>query len=184
MPIALKRTLEVLEASDGTIYLLRGAARAEFEIADARPHERALLRTLRAGADSLEALAAALRSSGHAVDGALLAATVDQLDGLGLLENEDLAALDPVVAERFDRQLAYFSDVRPGEAARLQMRLASARVAVIGVGGLGTWTAAALACAGVGHLTLVDDDRVELSNLNRQVLFQASDLGRLKVEAA
>ncbi|MGH2969024.1 MAG: HesA/MoeB/ThiF family protein, partial [Solirubrobacteraceae bacterium] len=44
--------------------------------------------------------------------------------------------------------------------------------------------AAALACSGVGHLTLVDDDRVQLSNLNRQFLYRRADVGRLKAEAA
>jgi bacteriocin biosynthesis cyclodehydratase domain-containing protein len=66
----------------------------------------------------------------------------------------------------------------------MQERLRDARVAMIGVGGLGTWAAAALACAGVGPLTLVDDDRVELSNLNRQFLYRHADLGRLKAQAA
>ena len=185
MPIALRRTLELLDASDGTIYLLRGAAHAEFQIPAAEPRERDLLGALRDGVESPEALAGELAAAGHAVDDAALAATLEELRTLGLLEEEDLAgALGAETAERYDRQLAYFSDVRPGEAARLQARLASARVAIVGVGGLGTWTAAALACSGVGHLTLVDDDRVELSNLNRQFLYRPADVGRRKVEAA
>ncbi len=185
MPITLKRTIEVLDASDGVIYFLRGAARAEFQIAGAQPRERALLAALRTGVESCEALARRLEAAGHEVDLDSLAATVEELRALGLLEDEDLAAaLGAETAERYDRQLAYFSDARPGEAAELQRRLTRARVAIVGVGGLGTWTAAALACSGVGHLTLVDDDRVELSNLNRQFLYRTSDVGRLKVEAA
>src|SRR5262245_11654571 len=185
MPIALKRTLELLDASDGTIYILRGASRAEFEIPEAEPHERALLVALRAGVESPDALTRALADDGHAIDLATVEATLDELGRLGLLEDEDLAGtLGEHLAERYDRQLAHFSDRRPGEAAQLQDRLTQARVLIAGVGGLGTWTAAALACSGVGHLTLVDDDRVELSNLNRQFLYRASDIGRLKVEAA
>jgi bacteriocin biosynthesis cyclodehydratase domain-containing protein len=57
-------------------------------------------------------------------------------------------------------------------------------VVVLGCGGLGSWAATGLALAGVGRLTLVDDDTVELSNLNRQLLFRKSDIGRLKTEAA
>lgn len=56
-----------------------------------------------------------------------------------------------------------------------QKRLASARVAVIGCGALGTYQAAALARAGVGHLRIVDRDYVELNNLQRQWLFEESD---------
>jgi bacteriocin biosynthesis cyclodehydratase domain-containing protein len=185
MSISLKRTVELLHASDGTTYLLRGAADAEFQVADAEPRERALLDALRAGAPSADALRDRLARAGHPVEPQALAATLDQLRSLGLLEEEDLvAALGAEAAERFDRQLAYFADVRPGGAAELQAALARASVVVIGVGGLGTWTAAALACSGVGHLTLVDDDRVELSNLNRQFLYRHADIGRLKAEAA
>jgi bacteriocin biosynthesis cyclodehydratase domain-containing protein len=55
---------------------------------------------------------------------------------------------------------------------------------VLGCGGIGTWVIAALAGAGPGRLTLVDDDRVELSNLNRQMLYTRADVGAPKVAAA
>jgi bacteriocin biosynthesis cyclodehydratase domain-containing protein len=57
-------------------------------------------------------------------------------------------------------------------------------VVIVGVGGLGTWAAAGLASAGVGRLVLIDDDVVDLSNLNRQVLYRRSDVGRPKAEVA
>lgn len=59
-------------------------------------------------------------------------------------------------------------------------RLASKRVLVVGCGGLGHPVAAYLAGAGVGHLTLMDDDDVEPSNLGRQVMFAATDQGQPK----
>lgn len=63
-------------------------------------------------------------------------------------------------------------------------RLASARVAVFGVGGVGSYVVEALARSGVGALLLVDGDEVALTNLNRQLIALHSTLGRPKVEAA
>lgn len=61
-------------------------------------------------------------------------------------------------------------------------KLARAHVVVLGVGGVGSWAAEALARAGIGELTLVDFDRIAPSNLNRQVHALTSTTGRLKVE--
>jgi len=79
--------------------------------------------------------------------------------------------------DRYQRQLTLLG--REGQES-----LRRARVLVAGVGGLGTIAAAYLASAGVGFLRLADNDRVEISNLNRQLLFQPDDIGREKVLAA
>ena len=81
--------------------------------------------------------------------------------------------------ERYSRQLAL-----PGFGAPAQQRLAEARVLVIGAGGLGSTVIPSLAAAGVGTIGIVDDDRVELSNLHRQHIHGMSDLGRAKAESA
>jgi molybdopterin/thiamine biosynthesis adenylyltransferase/rhodanese-related sulfurtransferase len=67
---------------------------------------------------------------------------------------------------------------------RGQRRLAAAHVAVIGAGGLGSPVILALAAAGVGTLTIVDDDIVESSNLQRQVIHSLATLGQPKVDSA
>lgn len=65
-----------------------------------------------------------------------------------------------------------------------QARLLGAHVAVIGAGGIGSPAIQYLAAAGIGRLTIVDDDRVDLSNLQRQTLFATADVGRPKAEVA
>lgn len=64
-----------------------------------------------------------------------------------------------------------------------QQKILAGRVLIIGLGGLGCPVALYLAAAGIGHLTLVDDDIVEISNLQRQIAHGESDIGRLKVES-
>ncbi len=64
-----------------------------------------------------------------------------------------------------------------------QQRLMQSRVLVLGLGGLGSPVAMYLAAAGIGRLVLVDFDRVELSNLQRQIAHTTPDIGRLKVDS-
>jgi molybdopterin/thiamine biosynthesis adenylyltransferase/rhodanese-related sulfurtransferase len=88
-------------------------------------------------------------------------------------------SLDADAAERYARQVLL---PQVGEAG--QARLADARVAVIGAGGLGAPALLYLAAAGVGHITIIDDDRVERSNLHRQVVHADARVGMSKVESA
>ena len=90
-----------------------------------------------------------------------------------------LPALDAAEMRRYGRHL-----VIPEVGPEGQRKLKSARVLLVGAGGLGSPLALYLAAAGVGRIGLVDFDRVEASNLQRQVLFSDADLGREKVTAA
>ena len=65
-----------------------------------------------------------------------------------------------------------------------QKRLLASRVAIVGLGGIGCPAVLYLAAAGTGKLRLIDDDRVSLANLQRQILFGEEDVGRLKTEPA
>ena len=69
-----------------------------------------------------------------------------------------------------------------GEAG--QQKLVASSALIIGAGGLGSAAIGALAAAGVGRIGIVEPDRVELSNLQRQTLFEMGDIGRSKAEAA
>src|SRR6056300_1506181 len=62
-----------------------------------------------------------------------------------------------------------------------QKKISNTKVLIIGVGGLGCPLAMYLANMGIGHLGLIDHDKIELSNLNRQILYASKDLGKYKV---
>ena len=72
----------------------------------------------------------------------------------------------------------------PGMGIEAQRRLLAARVAVVGAGGLGSPILAYLAAAGVGHLTVIDDDVVDASNLQRQIIHRDNAVGLPKVDSA
>jgi adenylyltransferase/sulfurtransferase len=83
------------------------------------------------------------------------------------------------MSDRHSRQLV-LPEVGPAGQAKLQ----KARVVVVGAGGLGAPVISQLAAAGVGAITIIDDDVVEASNLNRQWLFTMAGLGKPKAEVA
>jgi molybdopterin/thiamine biosynthesis adenylyltransferase/rhodanese-related sulfurtransferase len=97
-------------------------------------------------------------------------------EGLPVVEPQRDADID---RERYARQLA-MPDI--GESG--QRRLLAARVLLVGAGGLGSPAALYLAAAGVGHLTIVDDDTVSRSNLHRQILHTDDATDQPKVESA
>lgn len=81
--------------------------------------------------------------------------------------------------QRYSRQI-----ILPQVDTHGQQTLLDSHALVIGVGGLGSAAASYLAAAGVGRMTLVDRDRVELSNLQRQIAHRQQDIGRPKAESA
>jgi molybdopterin/thiamine biosynthesis adenylyltransferase len=113
-----------------------------------------------------------------------------QLANAGFIE--DTGAPDPAELsirekERYERSRRFFrwTDRTPRATYwEPQVRLRNARVVVVGLGGTGGTAALALAASGVGRLHCVDDDCVELSNLNRQIIYTEKDIGRLKTDAA
>jgi bacteriocin biosynthesis cyclodehydratase domain-containing protein len=174
----LKRTIETVEAPGGDLVLMRQSA-DDIRVTAPSGEERELLEALD-GSRTLGELEARFgtQQAGDAI------ARMQELDLIEDAADDEL--VPPAERARFDRQLRYFSDlgesggVTPSEC---QARLRAARVAVLGVGGLGGRVAWELACCGVGELWLIDGDRVELSNLNRQIQYTEADIGRLKVEA-
>ncbi len=175
----IKRTTESFRAPDGDYYLRRPSANRDVRIESPDERELRLLDALD-GEHTLEQL--------HEEFGAeMVDDTIAQMQELEVIEDAtDDDLVDPAELARFDRQLRYFSDIGTGglTPSECQRRLREAKVAVLGVGGLGGWAAWSLATCGIGEMWLIDGDRVEISNLNRQILYTPADIGLLKVEAA
>lgn len=176
----LKRTLDVRRLASGRWVILRGdVGEPDLELEGAAV---AALLELLDGTRSVGAVAAELaRPEGEVRE------AVRELVDARLLEDADAdRALWPERRERFDRQLGFFGDLVawPRSGPGVQARLAERTVVLLGLGGLGSWAAWGLACAGVGRIVGVDGDRVELGNLNRQILYAERDVGAAKAEVA
>lgn len=84
-----------------------------------------------------------------------------------------------------EQQDQYSRQIRlPQIGSHGQQQLLDSRVLIVGMGGLGSPAALYLAAAGIGHLVVSDYDRVELSNLQRQIVHQYADIGELKAQSA
>lgn len=127
-----------------------------------------------AGARSMQC-AKALQSKGYIEVFSVSGGTTRwKLEGLPM----SAATADARFLERYSRHLKLQEVGLTG-----QRKLGAARVALIGAGGLGSPVALYLTAAGIGRITLIDDDLVDLSNLQRQVLHRSTDVGAPKVES-
>lgn len=138
--------------------------------------------------NSFDTLLARVRASEPQFTADDLSEILAALEAEGALDDaaEAEGVLDADTAERFERQIGLFFDLAEGgrHPRRAQQALNRSQVAVIGVGGTGSWIAQTLAMVGVRRLVLMDADHVEPGNLSRQALFATQDAGRLKIDAA
>jgi len=161
-------------AAAGAVGLARGLI--EERIGDIEPNpQREILAICASGRRSLLA-AQTLRELGYA-HSASVRGGFARWKGEGLPVEQ--GSLDADSAERYARHL-----VLPEIGVTGQRKLSQARVVLIGAGGLGAPASLYLAAAGVGTLTLIDDDHVERSNLQRQVVHADARVGMAKTESA
>jgi molybdopterin/thiamine biosynthesis adenylyltransferase len=167
------------------LHLVREPGRA-FEFDDSSGVIEAAL-ALMDGSRDVAAITAEIAADWPEVTEADVRDLVAALDGDGLIGNGALQPLlQPAEQRRYASNLAFFetfADLRTS-ADEFQERLRRAHVLQLGVGGLGSAVLPGLAGAGVGRITLLDCDRVELKNLTRQSLYTEADVGRPKLELA
>lgn len=167
------------------IFLQRGASMLEINDRDGDVHELfALIDGTRTVAE-IE-LEFRVRRPGSALD---VAEAIELLDGRGVLVDETAAAasdLDGYERERWKRNLGFYETYASLSRGQYEMQeqVRNCKVGLLGVGGVGTHVAFDLMGLGVGDLRLVDFDKVELSNLNRQILYKEADIGQKKLDLA
>jgi molybdopterin/thiamine biosynthesis adenylyltransferase/rhodanese-related sulfurtransferase len=169
---------ESFERATGQAEGALGVARAELEANPAATlpdiHADVVI-ICQSGARSLRA-AQALQSQGYANVASVAGGTIRWVaEGLPIVKPVD----DADFYERYSRHLKL---PEVGEAG--QRKLEAARIALVGAGGLGSPVAFYLAAAGIGTLVLADDDRVDRSNLQRQILHTDARIGVAKTESA
>lgn len=114
---------------------------------------------------------------------------IDHLQDLNLIEDASLTAegvLDNYTMERWSRNMEFFGSIAEygDNKFAYQKKIKEAKICLLGCGGLGTHLLFDLAATGFSNITIVDFDKIELSNLNRQILYQEDDIGKSKVHRA
>src|SRR5262249_30116774 len=183
----LQPTVLAIPLSEQRIALLRGTRQASPSlIVDDPSGWRGAAIDLMNGARTVEDITCSLSVGGHAVPQNEVSSFVDTLPSGRAVADGEAFMMDGLredELQRYSRNLNGWSALSTDgrTAAEMQKTLAKGHVLMLGVGGLGSCAAQALAMAGCGNITLVDFDRIELANLNRQ-LYGTHDIGELKTE--
>jgi molybdopterin/thiamine biosynthesis adenylyltransferase len=176
----------VIHPFPGVVYLDNSGVAVEIADPDGSVH--ALL-TLLDGTRTAPEIHRDLVRDHPAVTAGEVAAAIEQFDEAGFLLDGRHTA-DGILSDyefgRWERNVNFFGSYSRMSDNRYatQRKLTDLRVTLLGLGGLGSHLLLDLAAIGVGHIRIVDFDKVELSNLNRQILYNEADVGKPKIECA
>lgn len=182
----IKRAHHIIVSDDGDICI--GEIPIKSKIIKNPPEWMRIILSKLDGHHTIPRIVKEINSMGYIVSDSEVFELIEKLFNFGLVEES--VHLSQVLSseeiELYDRQLLQFSliDDEAIGSVKYQEKLKNSRVLILGMGGWGTWCSLQLALSGVGNLKIVDGDKVELSNLNRQVLYTLDDIGENKVDAA
>ncbi|MDW6002245.1 HesA/MoeB/ThiF family protein [Vibrio mangrovi] len=128
-------------------------------------------------------------SESPSVDDKTIAAYIEQFKSLGFIEDASLSSeniLNDYEKERWSRNIEFFGSISSygNNKFEYQKKIRDSKVCLLGCGGLGTHILLDLAAIGFNNITIVDFDKIELSNLNRQILYKEEDIAKIKVHQA
>jgi molybdopterin-synthase adenylyltransferase len=187
----VKTTVIPVPLSNERLALHRGPFKAEHQLM-VLPDPGGLIKAAMDkmdGTHNLRDITALLKADGLSASENDVLDIIEMLAHRGVIadvESLSTSSMSDAAAARYSRNLNCWAAITSDDrtAVEIQAEVGRAHVLVIGVGGIGTAVALSLAMAGCGQLTLVDFDVVDLSNLNRQLLFTVDDIGKPKVEVA
>lgn len=181
---ALKKSIPYF-VEDGSIHFRLGGELTSLEDPDGSV--LALLALLDGTLEADEVCAAVSRDF-PALTASDVADAIGDLDECGLLQNLDDQGedFDKAARTRWSNNLGFFETYASLETSKyeFQRRIRNARVGVLGVGGIGSHVLIDLVAIGFEDIRIVDFDKIELSNFNRQILYGEPFVGRVKVEVA
>jgi molybdopterin/thiamine biosynthesis adenylyltransferase len=176
----------VIHPFDGVVYVDNSGVAVEIADPDGSVHR---LLTLLDGTRTAAGIHRDLAADYPQITPAEVETAIEQFDQAGFLldgRHSPDGILDEYELGRWERNVNFFGSYTrlSGNRYLQQRKLADTRVTLLGLGGLGSHLLLDLAALGIGHIRIVDFDRVELSNLNRQILYSEADVGKLKIECA
>lgn len=182
MIVRLHSSVNVVQESDGSCRLESSFFRKSFGISSIHDKIPEFLKELQKGVNYPQESQSL--SERYGLDQDLLRSILLKLAKFDLLiENDPLT--DSPQESLYDRQIRFFRGFEKENISgeELNRRLQNRTVLIVGVGGYGSWAALLCARMGIRNIVCVDFDKVEITNLHRQVLYNRMDLGKLKVEA-
>ena len=181
---ALKTSIPSFRA-DGSVHFRLGGELTSLEDADGRISR---LLELLDGTRTVDEVFDALHRDHSDVSAADVREAVADLDEMRLIQDADDRGedFDEQARTRWSNNFGFFETYASMDVSRyeFQRRIRDARVAVLGVGGIGSHVLIDLVAIGFTDIRIVDFDRIELSNFNRQILYGEPHVGRIKVEVA
>lgn len=145
------------------------------------------------GSKSVLGLVSALKEQGFSVPAEKILFEIENMVEAGIIEDAkdyesalESGTLSSYESIRYDRQLLLFQAITGNypTAFSHQKKLRESKVALHGLGGVGSYAFYALAAMGIGYLRVADFDSVELTNLSRQILYEEDDIGKQKIDVA
>ena len=182
LKLGIRRSFQVVPINENELYVY-SAKEASYHFKTESINILQIFHALMRGATKNELTSSVIKSRDLDVVNQLIERLIELRILQQIVPPNELTEME---LERFDREIGYFASFETSTNSRYDYlrRLRNAHVLMIGLGSLGSWVLQHFTACGVGHITGVDMDTIESSNLARQSLYREADICKSKVQAA